>query len=102
MIVALRRCAGAGLRIDKACKPHQRRLLHSTASTRDGRLEHDKRRSISATQQHASDASLAVPDAPPAPLNILEDAAAQLGGANMSGIHSNNAASPCYSTWLML
>ena len=83
MLVALRRCAAAGPHIDQRCTAHRQQLLLLAASAQYGRPRRLRsRHCLAATQQHAPDAVLSEPDAPPKPLNIIEEAAAQLGGAN--------------------
>ena len=83
MLITLRRCAAAGPHIDQRCKFHRLQLQQLAASARIGRLRQIRsRHCLAATQQHVPDAVVLEPDAPPKPLNVIEQAAAQLGGAN--------------------
>jgi hypothetical protein len=97
MLIALRRCSAAGLLIDKPCKPERQQLLQLAASTRNGRPSQARSRHLlSAKQQLASDAVLSEPDAPPKPLNVIEEAAAQLGGADLLGSYHPRGCSTAY------
>ena len=82
----LRRCAAAGLRIDKPCKPQRQQLQQFATSSRSARLKHAGRPCALTEQQDASPAVSQPPDSlPPPPLNVIENAAAQLGGAFRCG-----------------
>lgn len=95
MLIALRRCAAAGPHLDKRCKSQRLQVLQLAAKTRDGRPRQLRsRHCLSATQQHAPDALLLESDAPPKPLNVIEEAAAQLGGADMCGSYHHKDAAP--------
>lgn len=93
MIKAVRRCAAAAVHVNQPCLRHWQWLLCRTAGRRHGRLALLQPRCISSAQQQAPSEVADVPQTPPQPLNAIEEAAAQLGGAHAQHIYTGRAIS---------